>query len=198
MCSCGGGWGGPSQVSVDLRTGQYDDSPPPRRQLWGLGLRALGSHTQAPPRASQAALVCQARNGAGCSCSDRGCCGGSEGSWLGPGHASLPVTSPFPAGLWLYMPGSSLPCLTLIGSPNFGYRSVHRDLEAQIAIVTESPALQRELHQVGEGAGSEGSFCPWCPAVSHFHDLVWRCWDAVGRAAGGFLALSQDLRIPAP
>lgn len=71
------------------------------------------------------------------------------------------------------MPGSSLPCLTLIGSPNFGYRSVHRDLEAQIAIVTESPALQRELHQVGEGAGSEGSFCPWCPAVSHFHDLVW-------------------------
>lgn len=53
-------------------------------------------------------------------------------------------------GLWLYMPGSSLPCLTLIGSPNFGYRSVHRDLEAQIAIVTESPALQRELHQEQE------------------------------------------------
>lgn len=55
----------------------------------------------------------------------------------------------FPAGLWLYLAGSSLPCLTLIGSPNFGYRSVHRDLEAQIAIVTESRALQGQLHQVG-------------------------------------------------
>lgn len=53
-------------------------------------------------------------------------------------------------GLWLYVPGSSLPCLTLIGSPNFGYRSVHRDLEAQIAIVTESAALQQQLHQEQE------------------------------------------------
>lgn len=64
--------------------------------------------------------------------------------------SSLPVcTFPFPAGLWLYLAGSSLPCLTLIGSPNFGYRSVHRDLEAQIAIVTESRSLQQQLHQVG-------------------------------------------------
>ncbi|KAM9747486.1 CDP-diacylglycerol--glycerol-3-phosphate 3-phosphatidyltransferase, mitochondrial isoform 3-T3 [Dama dama] len=55
-----------------------------------------------------------------------------------------------PAGLWLYLAGSSLPCLTLIGSPNFGYRSVHRDLEAQIAIVTESRALQQQFHQEQE------------------------------------------------
>ncbi|XP_077611174.1 CDP-diacylglycerol--glycerol-3-phosphate 3-phosphatidyltransferase, mitochondrial isoform X2 [Crocuta crocuta] len=53
-------------------------------------------------------------------------------------------------GLWLYLAGSALPCLTLIGSPNFGYRSVHRDLEAQIAIVTESRALQQQLHQEQE------------------------------------------------
>lgn len=53
-------------------------------------------------------------------------------------------------GLWLYLAGSSLPSLTLIGSPNFGYRSVHRDLEAQIAIVTESRALQQQLHQEQE------------------------------------------------
>uniref|UniRef100_A0A2K6AKL4 CDP-diacylglycerol--glycerol-3-phosphate 3-phosphatidyltransferase n=1 Tax=Mandrillus leucophaeus TaxID=9568 RepID=A0A2K6AKL4_MANLE len=53
-------------------------------------------------------------------------------------------------GLWLYLAGSSLPCLTLIGSPNFGYRSVHRDLEAQIAIVTENQALQQQLHQEQE------------------------------------------------
>ncbi|XP_029454996.1 CDP-diacylglycerol--glycerol-3-phosphate 3-phosphatidyltransferase, mitochondrial [Rhinatrema bivittatum] len=50
-------------------------------------------------------------------------------------------------GLWLYQKGHSLPCLTLIGSPNFGYRSVHRDLEAQIAIVTVSQELQEQLHQ---------------------------------------------------
>ncbi|NWW98496.1 PGPS1 protein, partial [Caloenas nicobarica] len=53
-------------------------------------------------------------------------------------------------GLWLYLAGSDLPCLTLIGSPNFGYRSVHRDLEAQIAIVTENKALQQQLHQEQE------------------------------------------------
>lgn len=65
-------------------------------------------------------------------------------------------TSPLPAGLWLYLAGSGLPCLTLIGSPNFGYRSVHRDLEAQIAIVTESQALQQQLHQVGLQVGFPG------------------------------------------
>ncbi|XP_005989149.1 CDP-diacylglycerol--glycerol-3-phosphate 3-phosphatidyltransferase, mitochondrial isoform X2 [Latimeria chalumnae] len=48
-------------------------------------------------------------------------------------------------GLWYYLPGSNLPCLSLIGSPNFGYRSVHRDLEAQIAIVTENGELQQQL-----------------------------------------------------
>ncbi|XP_072882354.1 CDP-diacylglycerol--glycerol-3-phosphate 3-phosphatidyltransferase, mitochondrial [Hemitrygon akajei] len=50
-------------------------------------------------------------------------------------------------GLWYYLLGSKWPCLTLIGSPNFGYRSVHRDLEAQLAIVTENCKLQQQLHQ---------------------------------------------------
>ncbi|XP_048345752.1 CDP-diacylglycerol--glycerol-3-phosphate 3-phosphatidyltransferase, mitochondrial [Sphaerodactylus townsendi] len=53
-------------------------------------------------------------------------------------------------GLWLYLAGSSLPCLTLIGSPNFGYRSVHRDLEAQVAIVTKNKSLQQQFHQEQE------------------------------------------------
>ncbi|KAL8163403.1 UNVERIFIED_CONTAM: CDP-diacylglycerol--glycerol-3-phosphate 3-phosphatidyltransferase [Gekko kuhli] len=52
--------------------------------------------------------------------------------------------------LWLYLAGSSLPCLTLIGSPNFGYRSVHRDLEAQVAIVTKNKSLQQQFHQEQE------------------------------------------------
>ncbi|MBN3313449.1 PGPS1 protein, partial [Atractosteus spatula] len=53
-------------------------------------------------------------------------------------------------GLWYYLQGSDKPCLTLIGSPNFGYRSVHRDLEAQIAIVTENKELQAQLQQEQE------------------------------------------------
>ncbi|XP_064181105.1 CDP-diacylglycerol--glycerol-3-phosphate 3-phosphatidyltransferase, mitochondrial [Anguilla rostrata] len=53
-------------------------------------------------------------------------------------------------GLWYYLVGCDRPCLTLIGSPNFGYRSVHRDLEAQIAIVTENQELQAQLQQEQE------------------------------------------------
>ncbi|XP_016385999.1 CDP-diacylglycerol--glycerol-3-phosphate 3-phosphatidyltransferase, mitochondrial-like [Sinocyclocheilus rhinocerous] len=53
-------------------------------------------------------------------------------------------------GLWYYVGGRDRPCLTLIGSPNFGYRSVHRDLEAQIAIVTENEELQMQLQQEQE------------------------------------------------
>ncbi|XP_029977817.1 CDP-diacylglycerol--glycerol-3-phosphate 3-phosphatidyltransferase, mitochondrial isoform X1 [Sphaeramia orbicularis] len=53
-------------------------------------------------------------------------------------------------GLWYYLQGQDRPCLTLIGSPNFGYRSVHRDLEAQIAIVTENEELQAQLQEEQE------------------------------------------------
>uniref|UniRef100_A0AAQ6IE12 CDP-diacylglycerol--glycerol-3-phosphate 3-phosphatidyltransferase n=1 Tax=Anabas testudineus TaxID=64144 RepID=A0AAQ6IE12_ANATE len=53
-------------------------------------------------------------------------------------------------GLWYYLQGQDRPCLTLIGSPNFGYRSVHRDLEAQIAIVTENEELQCQLQEEQE------------------------------------------------
>lgn len=48
-------------------------------------------------------------------------------------------------GLWYYPPGSKYPCLTLIGSPNFGERSVKRDLETQLAIVTENKELREKL-----------------------------------------------------
>lgn len=49
-------------------------------------------------------------------------------------------------GLWYYSPGSQLPCLTLIGSPNFGERSVKRDLETQLAIVTDNEELKKKMH----------------------------------------------------
>ncbi|XP_053766756.1 CDP-diacylglycerol--glycerol-3-phosphate 3-phosphatidyltransferase, mitochondrial isoform X3 [Desmodus rotundus] len=96
--------------------------------------------------------------------------GGSRGQGTALPTLARPRTEPCGRvtlvlfGLWLYLAGSSLPCLTLIGSPNFGYRSVHRDLEAQIAIVTESQALQQQLHQEQEqlylrsGAVSSATF----------------------------------------
>ncbi|XP_044253422.1 CDP-diacylglycerol--glycerol-3-phosphate 3-phosphatidyltransferase, mitochondrial isoform X2 [Tribolium madens] len=50
-------------------------------------------------------------------------------------------------GLWYYASRDSNPSLTLIGSPNFGERSVKRDLETQLAIVTENSVLKKELHE---------------------------------------------------
>lgn len=64
-------------------------------------------------------------------------------------HNDQKCNWPLFTGLWYYVGGRDHPCLTLIGSPNFGYRSVHRDLEAQIAIVTENEELQMRLQQVG-------------------------------------------------
>jgi CDP-diacylglycerol--glycerol-3-phosphate 3-phosphatidyltransferase len=40
-----------------------------------------------------------------------------------------------------------LPSLTMIGSPNFGVRSVVRDLESQLLIMTESDTLKQQLKQ---------------------------------------------------
>lgn len=52
-------------------------------------------------------------------------------------------------GLW-YTPSmsiSSLPCLTMVGSPNFGYRSVSKDLETQVTILTTDRGLQEQMGQ---------------------------------------------------
>lgn len=49
-------------------------------------------------------------------------------------------------GLWYYLSRSDLPLVSLIGSPNFGHRSVYRDLETQMYIVTENQTLRRQLH----------------------------------------------------
>lgn len=50
-------------------------------------------------------------------------------------------------GLWYYLPDGDLPAMTLIGSSNFGERSVNRDLESQVCIVTANQSLQRRLHR---------------------------------------------------
>lgn len=50
-------------------------------------------------------------------------------------------------GLWYYLPGSYTPDLTLIGSSNFGERSVNRDLESQICLVTVNDDLRKKLQR---------------------------------------------------
>lgn len=53
-------------------------------------------------------------------------------------------------GLWYYLPQSKLPNLTLIGSSNFGERSVNRDLETQVCLVTANEGLSQSLQHENE------------------------------------------------
>ena len=49
--------------------------------------------------------------------------------------------------MWYYSsPGVNYPIATLIGSPNYGYRSTEKDLESQLTIVTKNENLQKDLH----------------------------------------------------
>ncbi|KAK9709719.1 CDP-diacylglycerol--glycerol-3-phosphate 3-phosphatidyltransferase [Basidiobolus ranarum] len=50
-------------------------------------------------------------------------------------------------GLWCYLNHDIHPSVFTIGSPNFGYRSMQRDLESQVIGVTTDSRLQLELHQ---------------------------------------------------
>ena len=50
-------------------------------------------------------------------------------------------------GMWFYPKDSFLPSMTVIGSSNFGLRSVHRDLEAQVTILTKNENLRKQLHR---------------------------------------------------
>ncbi len=51
-------------------------------------------------------------------------------------------------GLWYYLPQSkNRPIATMVGSPNFGFRSVEKDLEAQFTIVTTNEQLQDVFHK---------------------------------------------------
>jgi len=48
-------------------------------------------------------------------------------------------------GLWYSSSTSALPCLTMVGSPNYGYRSVYKDLETQVTILSNNKGLQKQL-----------------------------------------------------
>ncbi|KAJ1836739.1 CDP-diacylglycerol--glycerol-3-phosphate 3-phosphatidyltransferase [Coemansia sp. RSA 2711] len=53
-------------------------------------------------------------------------------------------------GVWCYL-NQKLPQLTMIGSPNYGYRSIYRDLEAQVTVILGSAQLQTDIHQEALG-----------------------------------------------
>lgn len=54
-------------------------------------------------------------------------------------------------GLWYYssdVNNNKLPILTIVGSSNFGYRSVYRDIEAQLVIHSKDVRLRNDLNEV--------------------------------------------------
>lgn len=59
---------------------------------------------------------------------------------------SRPGNSYHAKGLWLTSSHSPAPLLTVIGSPNFGARSVQRDTESSLVVLTQpESALARQL-----------------------------------------------------
>ena len=48
-------------------------------------------------------------------------------------------------GLWYTPAESTQPCMTVVGSSNYGERSVNCDIESQICLVTSNKSLQRAL-----------------------------------------------------
>ncbi|XP_018570441.1 CDP-diacylglycerol--glycerol-3-phosphate 3-phosphatidyltransferase, mitochondrial [Anoplophora glabripennis] len=78
-------------------------------------------------------------------------------------------------GLWYYSPDSQYPCMTLIGSPNFGERSVKKDLETQLCIITENEEFSKRLHnecsnlyKLGLPAETERPIPKWVPTFVYF------------------------------
>ncbi|KAF4532394.1 hypothetical protein B566_EDAN003846 [Ephemera danica] len=69
----------------------------------------------------------------------------SQGHRVSLWEYQLPGWTYHAKGLWYCLPEENLPSLTLVGSPNFGYRSVYRDLELQVALVTTCPDLKKHL-----------------------------------------------------
>lgn len=86
--------------------------------------------------------------------------GSSSPSSAGGGAAAPAARSPAASASW------AAPAVTLVGSSNFGFRSLHRDLEMQFVLVTRNAALR----QVGKDGG-RGRAAGVCAAPSSL------CWS---------------------
>jgi CDP-diacylglycerol--glycerol-3-phosphate 3-phosphatidyltransferase len=52
-------------------------------------------------------------------------------------------------GLWL-ISKDKIPWLTIIGSSNYGRRSMTRDVEAQLVLLTKNKSLQQKMKHVSQ------------------------------------------------
>lgn len=87
-------------------------------------------------------------------------------------------------GLWAACDGA-LPSLMLVGSPNYGYRSVNRDLEAQVAVVTSNASLQHTLHEEMQAVFARTAVVSLPQLTTAPRRAVW--WEAaLTRAIQGF------------
>merc|ERR1712222_170389 len=103
-------------------------------------------------------------------------------------------------GLWYSPPGEDRPVLTMVGSPNFGYRSVERDLETQMVVVTSNDGLRDRLQQERDALFKFGTPVTAQVNQSHllcfhpkrlsFSSLVYllQTWEQPGRAAPWWVA----------
>lgn len=68
------------------------------------------------------------------------------------------------------------PLLTLIGSPNFGKRSVFRDMEAQVAIVTVNDRLKKDLLRERDNLTKDSSLVAERTYVEEERKPAWWVW----------------------
>ena len=108
-------------------------------------------------------------------------------------------------GLWYSPPGEDRPVLTMVGSPNFGYRlaavaslctilvgrSVERDLETQMVVVTSNDGLRDRLKQERDALFKFGT--PVTAQVGQKTCLLFmmylsQTWEEPGRAVPWWVA----------
>ena len=64
------------------------------------------------------------------------------------------------SGLWITPPKDTLPVMTVIGSSNYGRRSLERDLESQCYLYTENSDLRQRMKEVRVLASSRARSLP--------------------------------------
>jgi hypothetical protein len=88
-------------------------------------------------------------------------------------------------GLWAYLPGAPTPAVSFIGSPNFGARSSERDLECQVAVLTDDLSLREAFHCERGGLYRRGEAVTASTFERPDRQVKW--WEfLMGSALAGF------------
>lgn len=70
-------------------------------------------------------------------------------------------------------PGEELPIAATIGSPNYGYRSVIRDLEANFLLVTNNTSLRKVWRLMASFSGGLKVFRSYIANVVTLASCIW-------------------------